>query len=247
VELTHNQKKHLYEKGYVVLRGVVPEIMVNEAKRSINRALDPIASREQLDQLRSSDILVDLYYKTPAQQLVHSVMHSEQLEPISSTQIALRFPHLREKQGRVVPHLDGIHAPGNGVKEGTIANFTALMGVLLSDLPETDAGNFMVWPGSHLKFAEYFREHGAEALLEGMPRIDWPEPPVQIIGKAGDVVLVHYLMGHTASYNYSPNIRYAAFYRLADKRIKLNWQESMTDLWKYWPGMQGFTGGEEYR
>ncbi len=69
-----------------------------------------------------------------------------------------------------------MYSPTNGVKEGTIGNFTALVGVFLSDLPEPFAGNFTVWPGSHRLYETYFREQGPQALLKGMPKVDLPEP-----------------------------------------------------------------------
>lgn len=240
MQLTAKQKRHLAEHGYVKLEGVVPGVMVEEARRSINQALGTEQPKVEIDRLQRSDEIVNLYHKTPAEELVGSVIDTSMLEPITSAQIALRVPHRVDKKRRMFPHLDGMYHPGNGVKEGTIANFTALMSVLLSDLPGPDAGNFTVWPGTHIQCADYFREHGAESLLEGMPKIHWPEP-VQITGKAGDAVLVHYLVGHTAGYNDSSNIRYATFFRLIDKRIKEGrWQDSMLDPWLHWPGMQEY-------
>jgi Phytanoyl-CoA dioxygenase (PhyH). len=242
MQLTVKQKLHLAEFGYVKLEGVVPQVMVEEARRSINRALDPghASPKEELQRLQRSEEIVGLYHKTPAAELAGSVVDASKLQPITSAQIALRMPLSQDRIRRLQPHLDGMYFPGNGVKEGTIGNFTLLMGILLSDLPETDAGNFTVWPGTHLQCADYFRKHGAESLLEGMPKIDWPEP-VQITGKEGDVILAHYLLGHSAGHNDSPNIRYAAFFRLIDRRIKEErWQDSMIDLWMHWPGMQQY-------
>ena len=108
----------------------------------------------------------------------------------------------------------------------------------MSDLPESNAGNFTVWPGSHLKHENHFKEHGADALLAGMPAIDIGEP-TQITGKAGDIVIAHYLLGHSVAPNVSANIRYAIFFRL--QHILHNEQkwESMTDAWLEWEGMRG--------
>src|SRR5205085_11018524 len=135
------------------------------------------------------------------------------IKPVGSGQIALRFPGLADPPPPPKPHLDGMHSPNNGVPEGTIQNFTMLVGVLLSDLTGPYAGNFTVWPGTHHQYEQYFRDQTPQSLLNGMPPIDMPEP-CQISGRAGDVALVHYELAHSAAPNVSPYVRYAVFFRL---------------------------------
>lgn len=45
---------------------------------------------------------------------------------------------------------------------GKISTFTALLGVQLSDLTQEDGGNFIVWPGSHRLYEDYFGRNMAE-------------------------------------------------------------------------------------
>lgn len=94
MQLTVKQKLHLAEFGYVKLEGVVPQVMVEEARRSINRALDPghANPKEELQRLQRSEEIVGLYHKTPAADLAGSVIDASQLQPITSAQIALRMP-----------------------------------------------------------------------------------------------------------------------------------------------------------
>lgn len=45
-------------------------------------------------------------------------------------------------------------------------NFSALVGVYLSDTPEEDSGNFSVFPGTHYQHAEFFKANGgADAIV----------------------------------------------------------------------------------
>jgi hypothetical protein len=74
-----------------------------------------------------------------------------------------------------------------------------------------------------------------ESLLQGMPPVDMPEP-IQINGKAGDAVLVHYQIAHGAAPNVSPHTRYACFYRLT--RIDHELYPPMTNIWMDWPGIR---------
>ena len=46
-----------------------------------------------------------------------------------------------------------------------------------------------------------------------MPEVTLPDP-VPVTGRAGDAVLCHYQLAHTAGPNTSPHIRYAVYFRL---------------------------------
>jgi hypothetical protein len=114
--------------------------------------------------------------------------------------------------------------------------------VLLSDLPTTNAGNFMIWPGTHRLFAAYLRTHGVDTLLSRMPAVPLP-PPVQITGRAGDLIIAHHLLGHTVAPNHSPHIRYACFFRLWAKNRDQAFPPAMLDEFLEWPGVAQLRDG----
>ena len=92
-----------------------------------------------------------------------------------------------------------------------------------------------------LFFENYFRENGIGVLSDGMPQVDLPEDPIQITGQAGDLVIAHYQIVHTAVPNHAPNIRYAAFFRLRHQQTTFIGNEAYIDIWREWPGIQGVT------
>jgi hypothetical protein len=246
MELTHEQKQHFYEQGYVRLPGAVPQEQVRAALRAINASLgnegiDPaklttFRAQTYCPELRNAPEIAGLFNDTPVLSLAESAIGPGRIKPVPGGQIALRFPAMTPATV-ARPHLDGMYTPTNGVPEGKIMNFTALVGVLLSDLPEGDSGNLVVWPGTHRIYEQYFREHGPQSLLEGMPQVELPQP-VQITGSAGDVVLCHYQVAHGIAGNASPHVRYAIYFRLYHvDHDALRW-ESMTDIWREWEGMQ---------
>lgn len=244
MELTHQQRAEIAEHGYVRVPGVVPKVMVDAALRAINHSLGEGVKQEDMAKLRAQSfcpelqpqpVITDLFNKTPAFDLVRSVVGD--FRPITSGQLALRFPSLQDPPGQPHPHLDGMYSPHNGVPKGTIQNFTMLVGVMLSDLTEWNAGNLAVWPGTHRLYEKYFQEHGPEALLNGMPPIDMPDP-VQLTGKAGDLVLCHYQLAHGVSPNVSPHTRYAIYFRVMSAARTNDWKKPMTDIWLEWPGMR---------
>jgi hypothetical protein len=248
MELRHSQKQALFDHGYVHVPGVVPRVMVDAAVRAINHSVGEGMDREEMVKMRAqtycreltrTPVITDLFNATPAHSLVESAIGVGKIKPIGGAQIALRFPTMQDPPPPARPHLDGMHSPTNGVPEGTIQNFTALVSVLLSDLPGPHAGNFTVWPGTHQLYERYFREHTPQSLLNGMPPVPLLEP-VQITGRAGDVVLCHYQIAHGVTPNASPHVRYAIFFRLTHVDHESQKWESMTDIWREWEGMQSF-------
>lgn len=250
MELTLEQKQEFARRGYVKLPGVVPAEMVARARRAINASLgqngmDPaqlpkFRAQTYCPELTGNPVITGLYNETPIKTLAESAIGQGQIKPVNSGQIALRFPSMDEPPREPGPHLDGMYSPTNGVKEGTIANFTALVGVFLSDVPAPYAGNFTTWPGTHTLYKAYFREHGPQSLLEGMPRIGDAMPqPEQFLAQAGDAALVHYQLAHGIAGNASPNVRYAIFFRLHHVDHDKQHFECMTDIWREWSGMRG--------
>ncbi len=250
MELSQAQRRALSAEGYVLLPGIVPRAAVDAVLYAVNRSvgdrgMDPgrltqFRAQSYCPEVQGSPAVTALFNETPLRGLLESLLGPGRVRPVRSGQIALRFPNTDAPRAPG-PHIDGMYTPTNGVREGTIANFTALVGVFLSDVPGPDAGNFTVWPGSHRLHEAYFREHGPQSLLQGMPRVALAEPR-QLTARAGDAVLCHYLLGHGVAGNASPHIRYAVFFRLAHAdHDGLRW-ESMTDMWREWPGMAGAPG-----
>jgi hypothetical protein len=248
MELSYFQRKQFFEQGYLHVPGVLPKVMVDEALRQINHSvgqgMDPekmviYRSQSFCPEIQKSEAIVGLLTRTPAWELAESLVGKDKLKPTHAAQIALRFPGMQNPPDPSRPHLDGMHSPHNGVPYGEIHNFTMLVGVFLSDVTGPYSGNFSVWPGTHTIFEEYFREHGPMSLLEGMPKVEMPEP-VQLNVKAGDIALVHYQVAHGVTQNVSPNTRYALFFRLTHVDHDAQKFEVMTDIWREWEGVQVF-------
>ncbi|MEZ4863125.1 MAG: phytanoyl-CoA dioxygenase family protein [Caldilineaceae bacterium] len=246
MQLTHAQKTEFYHNGYVKIPGVVPRLMVDAAVRAINssvgQGIDPAQvhiyqSRSFCPELQREAVITDLYNKTPALALAESLIGPGKVKPVGAGQIALRFPTLQDPPNPPRPHLDGMHSPNNGVPQGTIRNFTMLLGVALSDVTSSYSGNLTVWPGTHHLYERYFREQGPLALLNGMPPVELPEP-VQILVQAGDVILAHYELAHGVAQNVSPHPRYAIYFRLHHVEHELHGHATMSDIWREWEGMQ---------
>jgi ectoine hydroxylase-related dioxygenase (phytanoyl-CoA dioxygenase family) len=246
MQFSHAQKREIYDKGFVQVPGVIPQVMVRAALRAINASVGQGMNVEEMTKFRSQSycpeiqndpVITDLFNKTPAWSLAESAIGEDSFAPAGGGQIALRFPGMQDPPGSPRPHLDGMYSPHNGVPQGTIQNFTMLVGVFLSDVVDQYSGNLSVWPRTHQIYEEYFKKHGPESLIEGMPKVEIPQPE-QILAQAGDVVFVHYQVAHGVAPNVSPHTRYAIFFRVSRHGHKHRRLEVMTDIWQEWDGMR---------
>lgn len=247
--LSAEQKRFFYEEGYIKIPGVVPQIMVAAARHAMNHSIGSQGQQgEDLEkfriasygnELKNAPVLTDIFNKTPVLRIVEELLGEGNVQPCSGAQVALRFPgEPGADPERPRGHLDGLGTGTNGTPKGEyIRGFTALAVVYLADVKEPYRGNFTVWPKSHRFFQEYFQREGHAILAAGMPKVELPEGPVQMTGEAGDLILTHHLLVHTAAPNAGPDVRYATIFRVRHKDIASVDKEAYTDIWREWPGM----------
>lgn len=258
VRISAARKARLKRDGFVVLPGLVAPERVAAAVREINNRLGTGAHPDKDAYADPKDYLSE-YVRTPAvldlargpvREAAESLLGAGKVEPLSQGQIVLRFPaeHDGVEYERLV-HIDGLYSSkdGLGTKAGKPLRYSLCAGVFLSDVPRPDMGNLTVYPGTHLSIAREVAARGLDAL-KGSLEEKLPLPaPVQVTGKAGDVVLFHFQLAHDKARNLSPHIRRVAYFRFwhIDSWLdgSLEYLErAMIDPWLEWPGMRGVRG-----
>lgn len=255
MKLTAAQKRALARDGFVVVPRVVPGARIDAALREINHRLgtgdhpgkDGYADAgDYLSEYVSSPAVMDLVNGSPLRELAASLLGANRVERCTQAQLALRFPSKSDDApaARSV-HVDGLY-PDQGA---LITRYTFCAGVMLSDVTRENCGNFLGFPGSHRLIARKFERDGLEALRGGVERnIELPKP-VQVKGKAGDVLLFHFQTAHDKVRNDSPDIRYMAYFRFwhidawHDKSPEYL-KRALCDPWLEWPAMRGVHGTE---
>lgn len=250
-KLSYQQQRAIYEQGFLHLPGIVPRELVKAALRKIHLSLDTHGLPPELIQrykLRSycpelcdTPAIMDLFYRSPLWEIANTAISMGRVVTQDGGQIALRFPATATAE--TWPHLDGVRVVVDGISNGNppgvLNSFTALVGVFLSDVTQPDAGNFVVWPGTHHKYQKFFQKHGHQSLFEQVPQIALP-PAHQVLARAGDAVICHYQLGHHFANNLSPHIRYAVFFRLAHSKHETQKIECLTDIWREWEGLRDY-------
>ena len=248
MQLTPEQIREFYDRGYVKISGAISKAMVDTARQAVNHSIGTLGpngedmSKHRAAQfcrdLNGAPVIMDLFNASPVISLAESLMGEGNLQkPIRGAQVAPRFPTVI---GEIPPeprgHLDGMGTGTNGMPKGVYRRgFTAFAVIYLADVPEPYSGNFTVWPGSHRFFENYLKREGLEILSNGTPRVDLPEGPDMVTGNAGDLIIAHHQMIHTGGPNASPNIRYAAIARLRHIDCDKNGNEGFQDIWREFP------------
>jgi len=221
------------ERGYLLLRGVVPRHLIDDASRRIDALIaqqpPPLGTRgHYFPRVTHGETFLPLLLRSSAFALAESLVGAGRLTIPRQAQVALNIPPYPHRPGR--HHLDGVSVTEPDGRPGT---FTLLAGVLITDQPRPDMGNLWVWPGTHLTHAALFREQGPDGLMAsgGYPDIALPEP-TQIVGQAGDLLLAHYLLGHNIGGNISSVTRRAVYFRLKRDDHVTHWRVSLQEVWR---------------
>jgi phytanoyl-CoA dioxygenase PhyH len=231
----------LVENGYSHFAGLVPAELIDAARTAILEDLrlryepkreSEYSCRTYCPGLRGTPPIMDLLQRSPVRDIVDAALGLDNLT-WDTGQIAIRWAHNFDHNAPPDPHLDGFAVPGNGVPPGQLCGHTATIGVFLTTMPHAYAGNLVVWPRSHHLYERYFRERGPQAMTEPFPSID-PGTPVQLTCSAGDVVIMHYELAHTASVNTSNVDRIAVYFRVCAKDLEEHRWQHLCDLWRGW-------------
>ena len=251
MRLTPGQRQELLKKGFTRIPGGVGKTLIAAALREVNNMIglergraSPKAdggydNKDYWTEKMGTPAIMDLLKESPASELCEGLFGRGKVLPETKAQIAMRFPSLGNGREPLHLHVDNLFYHGQAWRPptGRIESFTLLVHVLLSDLPHGFSGNFAVSPGSHLLISDYIRRRGLGSFLTGSAKIRLP-PAEQITGKAGDLVLCHYLAAHDRELNHSPHIRYAAFFRMKHSDHVARQIQALSDPWMEWPGLR---------
>ena len=231
--LSDTQINEFAERGYIVVPRAVPADILDKAAQRIDEvaAADPPAEGKRgahfyFLETKDEPALIAPLTSTPAFGNAEDLAGRGTLEVPWQVQIALNIPPYSHRPG--LPHIDASNAePTEGPVRGT---FTMLAGILMTDQLTENSGNLWVWPGTHLTHAAYFRQHGPQMFC-AYPPIDLPTPE-QVTGRAGDLLLAHYLLGHNIGGNFdSEQTRRVLYFRISNIDHAAHRDQFLQDAW----------------
>ncbi|MGQ0430778.1 MAG: phytanoyl-CoA dioxygenase family protein [Microthrixaceae bacterium] len=232
------------DNGFVVLRGVVSEALLRAADDEIDALIanapphegdtGPGQSAWFMPRRRLPQCEAALR-SSPALTVANELVAPHRLDfAFDHIQVATTVSPWHHVPGG--PHIDG-HGPG----QDPPGSFTMLAAILLTDQADPSSGNLWVWPGSHLVHQNLFRDRGTRVLQHTgghSTMLDPPAPvgdPVPILGRRGDLVLAHFLLGHNKGGNTTEHQRRTLYYRLAVEGHASRWELTFLDVWTEFP------------
>ncbi|MCZ6678247.1 MAG: phytanoyl-CoA dioxygenase family protein [Candidatus Poribacteria bacterium] len=241
--LTDADKVHFKTHGYVVIRGVLDQPVIDAAldllwhniEADRNDPASWVGQGYRTVSIGNEDAIRRTIYDDPVFAMAEELVGQGSLRREGGTSPHLNFPNPDQEWHEPTGHLDGYHTPTNGVPKGTVSSFTLGATVYLGKV-ESRGGGFTVWPRTHQIWAEYFRYHDLDSLQGGVAPFDIGKG-VEITGDAGDVCLWHNQLSHTAGPNLSRNLRIALIGRLRRKDLDQIKFETPENMWTYWEGL----------
>lgn len=230
--ISADQMRSFGERGYLVIPNVVPQPLIEAARRGVHDLMDrrppPAAHRGFHFYWQSHpsdrDPLAATLHASRAMDVAASLVAPLALATPDQLQVSLNIPVWEHRPGG--PHIDGLTPPE---PSGRPATFTFLAGIFLTDQSAQDMGNLWVWPGSHYAAGAYLRQHGADALFDIAHPTYHMAAPEQVTGYAGDLYFGHYLLGHNMGGNTSVHMRQVIYFRLQAAGHKERWRQCVLD------------------
>jgi hypothetical protein len=134
-EFNLQQKRQLFEQGWVVIPQVVPAEMVRAARYTIDSTIESYLDSIQVraHELKTDERLTNMLMKTDAFSLIESALGKGKVIPSTNVQCALRFPDNESSERKVGCHIDSFHPSVDG-NPGSIKPFIAIAGFFLNDI-----------------------------------------------------------------------------------------------------------------
>jgi hypothetical protein len=240
IVLADNQRAFFRDNGFLVIRGVVDSMSVEDARRTINHLLGKGPDAWHTDEsgktklLPSQDAPILALVRNPSVwTIAQRFLGRGCVAPVGAGQLAVRFPiiasdpkGLESSQTTASQwHVDGMEKSGTGLP------FSLLVKVALSDQSQEGNGNFTVFPGSHTnpQLHHWYQLHrqGPSSLQSTAapvkPDVGMPQ---QVCLAPGDAVFVHPLLAHCVGRNVSANIRYRSSFVCAT-RTQRRWVSTL--------------------
>ncbi len=237
--LSPHQMEAFMRDGYIQIRDVVPMHLVNKALRCINNAIGSgsnfvpqamhtsgtksvrteMAGFKLAGGVSNDESIRDLFYGSNAVHFAESIIGRSSIQPVAGAQLALIFPEPLD--ARVSTATDRYTWHTDGMRQGHSCPFSLLCGISLSNVTETQSGNFTVFPQSHHLLHTLLQEDGrlpgdeydeeGKVLPKDLPYVG---EPCELLASRGDLVFAHPKVAHNGGLNFSPDIRYQVYFRL---------------------------------
>ncbi|MEV6515028.1 phytanoyl-CoA dioxygenase family protein [Micromonospora chalcea] len=240
--LTADDLSTFTTKGLVVKRNFVPAHLIDCATALVTdwyrtdldqRRLAEFTQRTFAPHLSDHRDLLALFAQSGVAGLAGELLGD--VAPVATTQIQIRVPErdFGQAQPEKAMHVDGVACPHLDPAE--LRTFSLLVGVVLSNISDPAGGALRYVIGGHLRMAEWFRTQWSLGVTAQVPPHIDAEQGTPLLGKPGDVLLMHHLVPHAVGRNLTPHPRIMAYFRVSHVRHASRRLDALRDPWLDFP------------
>ncbi|MFE7676268.1 phytanoyl-CoA dioxygenase family protein [Streptomyces albidoflavus] len=229
-ELTDEEVDSFHRDGYLVLKGVIDKDQAETYRRHILKKVPadltlPAAWQSRFGRIKplqpngeetfADPELLPLFQNERLYRAARRLLRTDRLRVFDgSLSITLRHDRGETPYSQRI-HLD-VRVPVEAAQFRLDLPETELAGCFYLTDVERNGGGIRLVPGGHRMVMEEAAAHPSGRQLHSKwTDIKGYPDPVEIVGEAGDFVLTHFLMPHTASHNRLTTTRVAQFLRWA--------------------------------
>lgn len=242
--LTSDELADFATNGMLVQRGIVSSDLIGPARSLTQRwyrdRMDPAEIPAHTRKTFAPDLgshpdLLALFTHSGVRDLVASLVG--EFQPVTTAQIQIRVPEPAPPytQPDKAMHVDGVACPHLDPAE--LRTFSLLVGVVLSEVTDPDSGALRYVPGGHLRMAEWFRTQWPLGMTDQVPPDIDTEQGTPLLGRPGDVLLMHHLVPHAVGRNRSAAPRVMVYYRISHIHHASRRLDALRDPWLDYPAL----------
>ncbi|WP_067494303.1 phytanoyl-CoA dioxygenase family protein [Actinoplanes sp. TFC3] len=244
MDLTTDELTTFTTNGMIIKPGFIPADLIDRATTLVTDWYRTDMDQRQLvdytqltfaPELSDHPDLLALFANPGVSGLVGQLLGD--IAPVTTTQIQIRIPddELGQTQPAKAMHVDGVACPHLDPAE--LRTFSLLVGVVLSDIADPAGGALRYVPGGHLQMADWFRTQWSLGITaQTPPHID-TEQGTALLGKPGDVLLMHHLVPHAVGLNHTTQPRIMAYFRVSHANHASHRLQALRDPWLDFPAL----------
>jgi len=240
--LTTSEKSAFIRDGLLIKRRAITPDLVDRAREHVDHwyresinphLIDNYTQRTFAPDLGNHPDLLALFTASEAADYATDLLGTHQ--PVTTTQIQIRIPdsQLHRTQPVKTMHVDGVACPHLDPDE--LRTFSLLVGVLLTDISDPRGGALHYQTGGHLRMAAWFRDRWSLGITEQVPPDIEAHSGTPLLGKAGDVLLMHHLVPHSVGRNTTGQPRTMAYFRLSHPNHATHRLQALRNPWLDYP------------
>ncbi|WP_424892252.1 phytanoyl-CoA dioxygenase family protein [Streptomyces sp. XH2] len=244
IPLSGCDRQDFVRDGVLIRRHFAPSSLVQPAADLVDtwyrdryRATDlsDYTNRTFAPELTEHPALLALYHDSGLARIVDQLLSPAPTIPVATAQVQIRLPDAAPQPAKAM-HVDGVACPHHDPAE--LRTFTLIAGVMLSGIPDADAGALHYLPGGHHRMAAWFSHEWSLGDHAQTPHDVAEQTGTPFLAEPGDAIVMHHLVPHRVGTNTSSTPRTMVYFRVHHHDHHRLALAALRDPWAEYPSLR---------